>query len=451
MAGDRRAWHLGVRLRTVLAAVLVVAAGLTAGAVALVVLLRAELTGDVEEAARGQAAGIAREIAAGRGGVPADAAVHDEQFVQILDEHGNVVEAGRNVAGLPALARLGPGESAQVDTPLDDERFLVVAAGARQPAGEQRTVLVGRALLGVNDTTALVERLLLFGLPLLLVLTAGVTWWSVGRALAPVEAIRREVDSISAAELHRRVPLPRARDEIARLAATMNRMLDRLMDARDSQRRFISDASHELRSPVASLRQHAEVSLAHPQRTPRTPLARVVLAESLRMQRLVDDLLLLARADERALGTVSEPLDLDDLVFEEAARLRERTGLRIDTSGVSAARVGGDAAALRRMLSNLGDNAARHARERVAFTLGEVDGEARLTVSDDGPGIPEADRERVFERFVRLDPARSRDGGGSGLGLAIVAEVVAAHGGRVEVADSAWGGARFEVTLPARG
>jgi signal transduction histidine kinase len=263
-----------------------------------------------------------------------------------------------------------------------------------------------------------------------------------------VEAIRAEVDAISAAALHRRVPDPPADDEIGRLARTMNRMLERLERAQARQRRLVSDASHELRSPVAAIRQHAEVALAHPDRTTTAELAATVLAEDLRLQRLAEDLLLLTRADEHTLALRRRPVDLDDLVFDEARRLRDTTGLRVDTTAVSAGRVDGDAAGLRRVLRNLGDNAARHAAGRLAFSVAERDGLVLLGIDDDGPGIPEADRERVFERFVRLDDARGRDDGGSGLGLAIVAELARAHGGTVAVASSPLGGARVEVTLP---
>jgi signal transduction histidine kinase len=350
------------------------------------------------------------------------------------------------------LARLRPGRSAEVDIPEAapgeaDGRFLVVATGADTPLG-RRTVLVARSAETVTETTAAVAGLLAVGLPLLLAVVAVTTWIAVGRAFAPVEAIRAEVDAISAAALHRRVQAPPADDEIGRLARTMNRMLDRLEQAQARQRRLVSDASHELRSPVAAIRQHAEVALAHPDRTTTAELASTVLAEDLRLQRLAEDLLLLTRADEHTLGLRRRPVDLDDLVFEEARRLRDTTGLRVDTTAVSAGRVDGDAAGLRRVLRNLGDNAARHAGARVAFSIAERDGMVCLRVDDDGPGIPEADRERVFERFVRLDDARARDGGGSGLGLAIVAELARAHGGAAAVAPSRLGGARVEVTLP---
>ncbi|MEV0323169.1 HAMP domain-containing sensor histidine kinase [Streptomyces sp. NPDC050658] len=448
MAGSR-----GVRVRSTAAAVLVVAVGLIAGAVALVALLQAELTDDVRQAARARATQVAAVIESGRGVPSLAVAERDEQFIQVLDASGAVVAASENVAERPALARPdGDGEST-VTTPLDEDEFLVVAVVADGPDGE-RTVLVGRALIAVAESTQIVTRLLLVGLPLLLVMAAAATWMAVGRALAPVSAMRAEVEEISSAQLHRRVPLPRGRDEISALAATMNRMLDRLERSQTAQRRFISDASHELRSPVASIRQHAEVALRYPGRTDQERFATTVLAENLRIQRLVDDLLLLARADEDALSPRVQPVDLDDLVIEEARRLRSTTtGLRISTAGVSAVRLDGDAQGLRRVLRNLVDNAARHARSRVAFDLAELPGgRIVLGVEDDGPGVPAADRERVFERFVRLDDARSRpvrDAGGSGLGLAIVAELVAVHGGAVTVSQGELGGARFEVSFPA--
>jgi signal transduction histidine kinase len=302
-------------------------------------------------------------------------------------------------------------------------------------------------LIGVFETTAVVTKVLLIGLPLLLFVVAVTTWVMVGRALAPVDAIRREVDEISAAQLHRRVPQPDADDEIGRLAATMNRMLARLESARNSQRRFVSDASHELRSPITTIRQYAEVALAHPDRMTAQELADVVLAEQHRMQGLVEDLLLLARADEHA-PLAREPVDLDDLAFEEGHRLRATTSKRVDTSGVGAARVQGDADALRRVFRNLGENAARHASSRVDIALADLGDDVVLTVDDDGPGIPESERERVVQRFVRLDEARSRDDGGSGLGLSMVEEVVRAHGGSMSITQSTLGGARIQVTLP---
>jgi signal transduction histidine kinase len=433
------------------------------GALVLVAVLRDTLTREVEAAARLRAQDVASMLAsddsgqappasdaAGRG--PLTGGDVDEWLIQVIDEGGRVVEASPGAEGLGAVARLRPGESAEVEVPAggaveEDGEFLAVATGADIPPA-RRTVVVARSTEAVTEATAAVVGLLAVGLPLLLAVVAGTTWFVVGRALAPVEAIRAEVDAISATALHRRVPDPPADDEIGRLARTMNHMLERLERAQARQRRLVSDASHELRSPVAAIRQHAEVALAHPGRTSAAELAATVLAEDVRLQRLAEDLLLLTRADEHTLALRRRPVDLDDLVFDEARRLRGISEVRVDTSLVSAGRVDGDAAGLRRVLRNLGDNAARHADAHVAFSVAERDGVVVLEVDDDGPGIPEADRERVFERFVRLDDARARDDGGSGLGLAIVAELVAAHGGTVAIASNPTGGTRVEISLP---
>ncbi|HET6664783.1 MAG TPA: ATP-binding protein [Acidimicrobiales bacterium] len=437
-----------VRVRTTVAATVLVGLALLAGGVALVVAMRDALTDEVRNVARVRAADTAAALEAGTdpsfvtAGLDRD---DDDAFIQILDGDGNVVAASPLVAGEPAVAHLEPGQSTEVEVTDENDEFLAVAADA----GGRYTVIAGRILDTVNESTSVVTDLLIIGLPVLLAVAAVTTWLVVGRALAPVESIRREVDAISSADLDRRVPNPPGNDEIARLAMTMNSMLERLEQGQARQRRFVADASHELRSPVASIRQHAEVAQAHPERTTLGALAETVAAENLRVERLVDDLLLLTRADEHTLQLQQRPVDLDDLVFEEALRLRESTTLRVDTTRVSAGRVSGDRSALWRALRNLGDNAVRHAASRVAFSLDEQDGAVVLEVDDDGPGIATADRQRVFERFVRLDDARARDVGGSGLGLAIVAEVVGAHHGTISIGHSGLGGARFQVRLPA--
>jgi signal transduction histidine kinase len=280
-----------------------------------------------------------------------------------------------------------------------------------------------------------------------------VVWWLVGRTLRPVEAIRSEVAEIGATELHRRVPEPATGDEIARLATTMNAMLARLEDATRQQQRFVADASHELRSPLTRIRTEAEVALAGVDRAGRDGVdveatLASVLEDTAELQHLVDDLLHLARADAGAAAVQRRPLDLDDVVMREVDRLRAG-GHRIDPSAVSGAHVVGDAPLLARAVRNLLDNAVRHARQSVRVELGERDGVAVLVVRDDGPGIPADDRERVFERFTRLDDARTRDGGGIGLGLSITREIVEAHGGTIRIADDG-PGATFVVELPAR-
>jgi signal transduction histidine kinase len=436
-----------IRAITTIVATIVVAIALTVGAIALVAAAQRTMVDEVTEAAGKPAAEVVGQLESGRPPV-LEVAGSDEQMVQVMTPAGAVVASSSNVAGEPAVARLAPGQSAQVITPLDNDAFIAVAQSA-QTANGQRIVLVARALVDVLDTTKALTRLLIIGLPVMLAVVALATWFAVGRALAPVEAIRREVDEISAAQLHRRVPQLKADDEIGRLAATMNRMLERLESARNSQRRFVSDASHELRSPITTIRQHAEVALAHPDRVTAAELAEVVLAEQQRMHRLVEDLLLLARVDEHVPLTRAA-VDLDDLAFEEGHRLRSTTSKRVDTSGVKAVRVQGDADALRRMVRNVGENAVRHASSRVDVTLVERGEEVVLTIDDDGPGIPATERARVLQRFVRLDEARSRDEGGSGLGLSIVDEVVRAHGGSMSIEQSPLGGARIVITLPVQ-
>lgn len=445
---DRWDHALGtVRTRTTLGAVLVVGLALLAGGLSLVLLLRAALLDEVERSTRRRAIEIARSLEV-EGSTPARFPGGEEELVQLVDRQGDVVGASDLVSGLPPLAALSPGESRRIQPPIEDDEFLAVAETVDRRDGPL-TVIVARAVDDVGESTTVVTQLLVLGLPLLLALVAVTVWRVVGRALAPVEAMRAEVDRISSSDLHRRVPDPAGQDEIARLARTLNHMLGRLEQGQARQRRFISDASHELRSPVASIRQHAEVALAHPDRSTLEDLAGTVLAEDLRVQRLVEDLLVLARADEHDLVLRHQPLDLDDVVFAEAARLREVTALSVRTRAVSAARVDGDPSGLQRVVRNLGENAARHARSTIAFSLAEGPDGVTLTVEDDGTGIAPGDRARVLERFVRLDEARARDGGGSGLGLAIVDEVVIAHGGRVTVGTGDLGGARIEVWLPA--
>jgi signal transduction histidine kinase len=435
-----------IRAITTAVATVIVAIALVAGAAGLITAMRRTMIDELAEAGRAQAGDVVDQLQAGRPPI-LEVAPSDEQMIQVITPAGAVVDSSPNVSGAPAVARLAPGQTAQVVTPLDTDKFVAVAESANTADG-QRIVVVARALVDVLDTATILTQLLIIGLPVMVAVVALTTWFAVGRALAPVEAIRREVDEISAAQLHRRVPQPKSKDEIGRLAATMNRMLERLESARNSQRRFVSDASHELRAPITTIRQHAEVTLAHPDGVTAVELAEVVLAEQQRMQRLVEDLLLLARADEHAPVTRAA-VDLDDLAFEEGHRLRSTTSKRVDTSGVSAVRVQGDADALRRMFRNISENAARHASSRVDITLVERGERVVLTVDDDGPGIPESERARVVQRFVRLDEARSRDEGGSGLGLSIVDEVVRAHGGSMSISRAPLGGARIEVRLPA--
>lgn len=464
MGGDLRArWarareRLGaVRVRTTAAAVLVVGASLLIAAVTLVTFLERSLRSHVRMTARIHAEAVASDLRLELKEKALVGGESDEEFVQVIDVNSDVVLSSSNMKGKEPITR--PTDEMQnlpsvpfeddpsENEPDEDEPFLAVAIPADSPIGPL-TVVVGRSLESVTEASGAVTRVLWIAVPLLLLVVGAVTWVVVDRALAPVDAIRAEVEAISGKELHRRVPEPRGGDEIARLAATMNRMLARLEEAQFRQRRFVSDASHELRSPVASIRQHAEVAQSHPEGSTVGELADVVLEEDGRLQRIVEDLLLLTRIDEGTLELRRAPVDLDDLVFEEAARLRGATDLRIDIGGVSAGRVSGDRDKLERLVRNLSDNAARHAHSTISLSLRDGGSEVVMAIDDDGSGIAAAQRERIFDRFVRLDDARDRDSGGSGLGLAIVLEIAAFHRGTVRVLDSALGGARFEVRLP---
>ncbi|MCA9300510.1 MAG: HAMP domain-containing protein, partial [Phycisphaerales bacterium] len=287
------------------------------------------------------------------------------------------------------------------------------------------------------------------GVPLLLVVIATLTWTVVGRAPHPVEAIRRRVDEIGARQLDQRVPVPPLRDEVGRLALTMNQMLDRLEDTHRRQSRFVSDASHELRTPIAVIRHELEIALDADEIEEFRRASNEVLEEDLRMQRLVDDLLFIARHDHAsaAASTATRLVDLDDLVVEEVRR--KRGGVPVDLSGVSAGQVRGNPDHLGRVISNLLDNAARHAVSQVAVHVRTEGTTVTVDVDDDGPGIPDEQREAIFGRFTRTDDARTSDHGGAGLGLAIARDIIEAHHGSISAHPSPWlGGARITITLP---
>jgi signal transduction histidine kinase len=440
-----------VRVRITVAAVLVVGCALAAGGVWLVRAQRDSLTRNVETTARLRARDIAATIDDGE--FPDQLAVPrgDENLVQVVDSRGRVVASSANVRGRGRLTDLDPGDDpAAVETvdrlPGGDGPFRVVAQRVTTKSGTY-VVYVAGSLEPVEDSTSSLVRLLLIGLPALLVLVGATTWVVTGRALRPVEAIRQEVEAIGAEDLHRRVPEPEAVDEIGRLARTMNAMLARLEDATERQQRFVADASHELRSPLTGIRAQLEVDLAHPDRADWQTTERDVLDDAIRLQRLVDDLLTLATADASALDASHRaPVDVDEIVLTESRRLRSRTACRIDTTAVSGAQLDANADQLVRAVRNLLDNAAHHARTTVTVTLRETDDAVVLSVADDGPGIPPDQRDRVFERFARLDDGRARDEGGTGLGLAITQEVVNLHGGTIVIDDAP--GARFTLSFP---
>jgi signal transduction histidine kinase len=455
MAADRWWRRLGgVRVRTTLAATAIVGLAIAVTAVGLILFLRRSLVEQVDEIAYARAqdvAALARQDA-----LPADLTVagDDGHVTQVVDDTGRVLATttgnggGQIAADLTVFRPVGVQPTARtVDPPpRGGPTFRVVALHTGTPHGPV-TVYVASTLEPVEETTAALERALAVGAPVLLLLVALTTWALVGRALRPVDAIGAQVADISGHSLDRRVPVPATRDEISRLAGLMNTMLDRLQAAADRQRRFVADASHELQTPLAGVRTDLEVALAHPESTDFRETATDVLAANRRMERLVADLLFLARADEsgRPVDTAAVPVDLDDVVLAEGARIRGNGRLRVDTRAVSGAAVAGRPDDLARVVRNLLDNAERYASSQVTVSLASEDGHATLVVQDDGPGIAPADRDRVFERFTRLDSSRSSPG--TGLGLAIARQIVDAHGGTIS-AEAGRQGARLVVRLP---
>ncbi|PZO58248.1 MAG: sensor histidine kinase [Leifsonia xyli] len=438
-----------VRARTTLGAGVVVLAALVVGAVGFVVVLRLVLLDGVRTAAEAGLEQVSSRVESDGAGAVTD---YEDVLVQVIGDGGSVLAHGED-ADAPALSTADESRWSH-----DGERWLLVSDDVDLPGGGEATLVYGVSLEQTDTAIRTAVVLLAVGVPVLVLVLGVVTWSVTGRSLRPVERMRTEVETIRAAQPDARVVVPDTGDEIARLATTMNAMLDRLDRSAAGQRRFVSDASHELRSPIASIRQHAEVAAAHPDRTDVGEFSDVVRSEAVRLQDLVTGLLELSRLDEGGTGT-RRPVDLDDLALDAVARARARvpagaTGdstIRVDGSGISAARVLGDERLLTGVVRNLVDNAVRHAVSRVTVALVELDGAAVLTVDDDGGGVPAGERDRVFERFVRLDEARSRDAGGAGLGLAIVRDAVRAHGGEATVTDSPLGGARFVVRIALGG
>jgi len=324
--------------------------------------------------------------------------------------------------------------------------WIVVARGV-ELGGAPHVVQVALPVETQQQTVQTVAWFLLGATPILIALAALAVWILVGRALRPVERIRATVSTIDAQRLAQRIVIPPSQDEIAALAATMNVMLDRLEAADLALRSFISDANHELRSPLAAMTTAVEIAVDADEAT-RTELLETMSRELVRMRALVEDLMTLVQADAQRLVTDWTDVDLDDLLNLEVRRLRS-TSRREVVARFSPVRVRGDVRRLAQVLRNVIDNAERYAATTVRLSLAVENGEAVLRVDNDGPQIPLADRNRVFERFVRLEGSRSRDAGGTGLGLAISREILNAHDGAIDVVDEPNGWCRFEIRLPA--
>lgn len=369
-----------------------------------------------------------------------DSMTHEDLLSSLPAEHFDEVIEVADTDELEFFTVKLPGDN------FGETRTLGLIGSATEPT---YWVYLGRTLQSVNQTVGTARKWALIAGPLLIAVIGGLTWWLTGRTLRRVEQMAQEVDEIAATrDLSRRVNESSSDDELAQLAATMNQMLERLQSNETKQQRFMSDAAHELRSPLASINAQLDVDLAHPL-TAEWPVTAVsVRQDTARLQRIIEDLLALARS-ESGQPTDDRLVDLDDVVFAQASSITRPDDISIDVAGVGAAAVRGSADQYERVVVNLLANAVRHADSQVQVSLATQDGSAILKVDDDGDGVAPENQRVIFDRFVRLDESRSRDDGGTGLGLALTREIVEAHGGTVAVSDSPTGGARFEVRLPS--
>ncbi len=456
-----------VRVRITLAAALVTAAAMAATGWLLVRSVEDSQLAAIRNDTENLLDQVTERLAAG---VPPERTVRPNELttgsVEIVYEDGSSINivpiGGSDEVGLgivtqgPRSAQPAPSDESAGDTPRspasntsdpgDEPKGRPVATRTVDTPSGEVTVTVAAPVDEVARSLDAVRRALKIGLPLLVGLVALAAWWIVGRALRPVELIRAEADAIGASTLHRRVSEPGTGDEINRLSQTMNAMLERLEGAVRRQRQFVADASHELRNPVAGIRTDLEVALCEADRANWPNVARAVLAEEARLETLIGDLLVLAAEDEGAATLPATEVDLTELAAAEACRSRK---VRVSSAaGPDRVVVLGSSNQLQRALANLVDNAERHAHSQIRIGTATQSGWAQLWVDDDGPGIPLADRDRVFERFTRLDDGRARDQGGSGLGLAVVRSIVTRHRGRVWAENSPIGGTRFMIILP---
>jgi signal transduction histidine kinase len=438
-----------VRTRVTVVAGLALTAAVLLGLAVMYPLQLGSADRTVQSQLRAYAAQVEQAVA--RGAFPRTlpgSALDPAAQAQVLAPDGAVLAATRTLAGLPALYRLPAGSAVPVrqraaDGILSGELFVF---GEHATAGGRPVIVITSTATSlrrqVNETFA---QLLVIGVPGLLVLACATIWLVVGRAHRPVERIRRAAGAITHADLSRRVPEPGTDDEIGHLARTMNDMLARLEDSAARQRRFVADASHELRTPLTAIRTSLDVGLAHPEGAPWPDIARRAARQSERLEKLTAQLLLLAKSDAGQLAGRRQPADLHAMLTEMTAAI-PAPGVSVDISVPAGTTVTGSPDELSRMFRNLADNAVRYARCRVVITAGATD-PLVVEVIDDGPGIPASERERVFGRFVRLDPSRRPAGGSSGLGLAIAREIAAAHGATIVLAEAEGGGTRAVVTF----
>jgi signal transduction histidine kinase len=421
-----------IRQRVTMLATLLAAGLLAVVALLMIAVMRWQLTDSLDEGLSQRADTLAAVVT---GALPSELPGDEDLLIQVIAADGSVIASSANLAGRAAVVPLSTGVHT-IRIAGRPETFRVLSRSVEGTDGAE-LVVVGSNYDHVTEPVNILLRILAIAVPVVVVVLGTLVWWLTGRTLRPVEQMRAEVAEINESNLSRRVLEPGTGDEIERLARTMNATLDRLEEAVQKQRRFVADASHELRTPLTRIQSELEVDLARTDLADRVATERSVLAEAIAMQNLVDDLLQIARNDAGAAPRTMRTIDLDDVVLREARRVGERSTVTVDATGVTAVQIVGDEAQIGRAIHNVLDNAERHATSRVRVALSEGNEHVRLTVTDDGAGIAPDEREHVFDRFTRLDEARSRDTGGTGLGLAIARDIITRHGGTIALTDGA--------------
>lgn len=383
--------------------------------------------------------------------------VFPHRYVEVVDPAGRVVAWSGNLGGsqftIPA-ATLGEARQRGSFTVLKDLRVAVVPLS---PGKELGFAIVAEPLSVVEEGLRHLRRNFFLGVPLILVLASLGGYFLARKSLAPITLMNKQTQRISAESLSARLDVANGRDEVGRLALTINALLGRLDAAFQEQRRFIADASHELRTPLAVLRGETEVALQQERAVSEYKQSLALIKdEAERLSRIVEDLFLLARQPVDAPSLTREPVRLDQLVTDcaRAASVlagQKGVGLKLNENP-AAITVMGDDEMLKRMLLNLLDNAVKYTPEggAISLDLGSANGDAWIVVTDTGVGIAAADQPRIFDRFYRVDKARSRALGGAGLGLSIARWIVEGHGGTLSVESTPGKGSAFTVELPLK-
>ncbi len=445
-----------VRRRATIAATVVVLLALALGSVLLLAAYRGQLEDALDNTLSQQVADRVALLDEGSSPQSLTSTLQDESFVWIGTPSGEVQATGGslevlenpvpvNVGGVgDATLRFNENHHGSTESEVETVR---IASGAT--VEQSLVVVAGAETETIGQSVSRLANLFVIAVPILSGLVGALVWLLAGRILEPVEAIRFQASAISGTTLDERVPVPETKDEIHDLAVTMNEMLGRLQGHDRSMRQFSSDASHELKSPVANIRTLVDTAAVNDPSW--TPVRQQLVGETNRLSGLVDNLLYLSTHNEEAstsdAGTFTEDVQLDELLFAEAELVAATGRVAIDLHNVNPVQVRGSSRDLQRLVRNLVDNAARHAENKVRFSTLETSTSIDLAIDDDGPGVAASDRDRIFDRFTRLDEARARDTGGSGLGLAIVSQIASDHHATVSVDDSTLGGASFRVTF----